>query len=116
MKAILTKLQFDSKDEKQKIQFRINENENHAELLDVWRESAFKFSLENPQSQIDEKTGEIKNLEVFIAPEQISMSICPIDNGQIWTITATFYQKDVGAKIVEAGIVGKIVNLTFREV
>ena len=114
MKATLTKLQFESKEEKQKIQFRIEAEENHAELLDVWKESAFKFKFENQQSQIDEETGEIKNLEVFIAPESISMSVCPVDDGQIWTITAVFYQKDAAAKIVEAGIVGKIVNLTFR--
>lgn len=90
IKATVQKLAFDSKEQKQKIQLRIEKDDVSTRLINVWKGQAIVIDVENRQSQIDSKNGELINAHVKIPAETISMSVCTLEDGQIWTITATF--------------------------
>lgn len=113
MKAIIQKVSAQNKDAKKSVQLRIEQDQVESKLLNIIKGDKIVIYVEDSQSSINQETGELENSKIEIPTDTISISIAVLEDGQIWTVTATF-SGDQFVELVEKGLVGKICLVEFK--
>lgn len=119
MLATLQKILAAPFDKLDQVQFRVEHAEQFVDdLMEIRKGQKCKIKVAGLQaSMVDKTTGEVKvsHDSIEFPSSNISISIAVLEDGLIATITVSLEEKEIVKNILDSGIRGQGVEVTFEE-